>query len=231
MNSTYKNNEPYLKGLIAMMEHLSDPWGIKDLESRHIYMNKAAYLYTNTPKNFDVEGKLDCEFPAHWSEDQFSQDLKEHDRRTEESKDRVSIIETHYWYGKNNLAPFISEKFPVYNDEKECIGIVWNAKPLNSLSPLKYINRQKPSVLTTEAETDLFTKGELDIIFLILQRRSNKEIAQIYGVSPKTVENRIYNIYQKANVHSLQQFEEFCRDLQLDSYIPERLIEKGVLFL
>ncbi|CDL79945.1 helix-turn-helix transcriptional regulator [Xenorhabdus cabanillasii] len=231
MSSTYKNNEPYLKVLIAMMEHLSDPWGIKDLESRHIYMNKAAYLYTNTPKNFDVEGKLDCEFPAHWSEDQFSQDLKEHDRRTEESKDRVSIIETHYWYGKNNLAPFISEKFPVYNNEKECIGIFWNARPLSSLSPLKYINQQKPSVLITEAEIDLFTKGELDIIFLILQRRSNKEIAQIYGVSPKTIENRIYNIYQKANVHSLQQFEEFCRDLQLDSYIPERLIEKGVLFL
>ncbi len=26
-----KNNETYFKGLIAMMEHLSEPWGIKDL--------------------------------------------------------------------------------------------------------------------------------------------------------------------------------------------------------
>ena len=44
-----KNNEIYFKGLIAMMEHLSEPWGIKDLHSRHVYMNQAAYLYTNTP--------------------------------------------------------------------------------------------------------------------------------------------------------------------------------------
>lgn len=52
-----KNNDIYFKGLIAMMEHLSEPWGIKDLHSRHVYMNQAAYLYTNIPLNFDIEGK------------------------------------------------------------------------------------------------------------------------------------------------------------------------------
>ncbi|CAM3370959.1 LuxR-family transcriptional regulator [Xenorhabdus nematophila ATCC 19061] len=231
MSLSCKNNESYLKGLVAMMEHLSDPWGIKDSESRHIYMNKAAYLYTNTPEYFDIEGKFDYEFPTDWSDVQFSQDLKEHDRRTKKLQDRVSIIETHYWYGKDSLAPFISEKYPVYSDDKTCIGIVWNAKPLNSLSPLKYINRQKPSVLTTEATINLFTQGELDIIFLMLQRHSSKEIAKIYNISHRTIENRIYNIYQKANVHSIQQFEEFCRHSQLDSYIPERLITKGILFI
>lgn len=46
-----KNNDIYFKGLIAMMEHLSEPWGIKDLHSRHVYMNQAAYLYTNIPLN------------------------------------------------------------------------------------------------------------------------------------------------------------------------------------
>jgi hypothetical protein len=51
MDSPDKSNEFYLKGLIAMMEHLSEPWGIKDLASRHLYMNRAAYLYTNTPLN------------------------------------------------------------------------------------------------------------------------------------------------------------------------------------
>lgn len=68
MDLPEKNNEIYFKGLIAMMEHLSEPWGIKDRQSRHIYMNKAAYLYTNTPLDFDIEGKLDNEFPAHWAE-------------------------------------------------------------------------------------------------------------------------------------------------------------------
>jgi len=31
--------------LIAMMEHLTDPWGIKDPESRHLYMNRRIQLH------------------------------------------------------------------------------------------------------------------------------------------------------------------------------------------
>lgn len=147
-----------------MMEHLSEPWGIKDQLSRHLYMNRAAYLYTNTPLNFDVAGKYDHEFPADWADS--AADFIEHDKMTEAARDRVTVIETHYWYGKDNLTPFISEKLPVYNDDKQVIGVIWNAKPMNSLSPLKYINQQKPSVLTTEVNNELFTRAELDVIFL-----------------------------------------------------------------
>ena len=96
---------------------------------------------------------------------------------------------------------------------------MWNAKPLNTLSPLNYINHQKPSVLTTETNSTIFTRAELDVIFLMLQRLSVKEIA------------KIYNIYQKSDVHTQQQFEEFCKYAQLDSYIPDRLIAKGIQFI
>src|SRR6185437_11273574 len=91
MDSPDKSNEFYLKGLIAMMEHLSEPWGIKDLASRHLYMNRAAYLYTNTPLNFDIAGKRDDEFPADWAES--AADFVEHDKMTEISRDRVAVIE------------------------------------------------------------------------------------------------------------------------------------------
>ncbi|MHA7847297.1 helix-turn-helix transcriptional regulator [Serratia sp. D1N4] len=229
MDSLNKNNKSYLNGLITMMEHLNEPWGIKDLSSRHLYMNKAAYLYTNTPLNFDIEGRLDDEFPADWAE--LASDLQEHDRRTEGARERVAVIETHYWYGKDHLTPFISEKLPIYNDQEKLVGTMWNARQLDTLSPLKYINQQKPSLLTTEASTQLFTQAELDIIFLMLQRYSTKEIATLYSLSNKTIENRIYSIYQKADVHTLQQFEEHCKQTDLDRYIPERLVEKGIRFI
>ncbi|HGM5273008.1 TPA: LuxR family transcriptional regulator, partial [Serratia marcescens] len=45
------------------------------------------------------------------------------------------------------------------------------------------------------------------------------------------IENRIYNIYQKANVHTQQQFEEYCKYANLDNYIPDRLITKGIQFI
>lgn len=127
--------------------------------------------------------------------------------------------------------PYISEKLPIFNEKKELIGVMWNAKPLNSLSPFKYINQQKPSILTTEINNTTFTRSELDVIFLMLQRRSVKEIAKIYNISTKTIENRIYTIYQKSDVHTQQQFEEFCKVAHLDNYIPDRLVAKGIQFI
>ncbi|WP_210769481.1 hypothetical protein [Candidatus Symbiopectobacterium sp. 'North America'] len=51
---------------ISLIENLDEPWGIKDAESRHVYLNLAARRYTNTPKNFSVEGRHDIEFPTAW---------------------------------------------------------------------------------------------------------------------------------------------------------------------
>ncbi len=229
MDRHHNSNEIYIKGLITLLEHLNEPWGIKDLYSRHIYMNRAAYLYTNTPLDFDVAGKFDDEFPAGWAE--LAPQLKEHDRRAERARQRVAVIETHYWYGKNSLTPYISEKLPVYNDKGKLLGTMWNARLLDTRSPLTYINQQKTSFLTTEANTRLFTQSELDIIFFMLQRYTTKEIAKLYNLSRKTIENRIYSIYQKAGVHTIQQFEAFCQQNALDNYIPVRLIKKGIQFI
>ncbi|HEN3568547.1 TPA: helix-turn-helix transcriptional regulator, partial [Yersinia enterocolitica] len=88
-----------------------------------------------------------------------------------------------------------------------------------------------PSILTTEINNSMFTRAELDVIFLMLQRLSVKEIAKIYNISTKTIENRIYTIYQKSDVHTLQQFEEFCKFAHLDNYIPDRLVAKGIQFI
>lgn len=228
MDSSQKNTI-YFNTLIAMTEHLDEPWGIKDLASRHLYMNQAAFRYTHTPVSFEIEGRLDEEFPADWTD--CAGAMIEHDKKTELMQSRVTVIETHYWYGRDSLMPFICEKLPIFNDEKQVIGVLWNAKPLNTLSPLIYINQQKPSVLTTEVPDSIFTRAELDIIFLMLQRLSTKEMAIIYNISPKTIENRVYSIYQKAEVHTLRQFEEYCKEASLNNYIPDRLMEKGVLFI
>ncbi|ACS86966.1 helix-turn-helix transcriptional regulator [Musicola paradisiaca] len=219
----------YIDSLITFLSGLDEPWGIKDVYSRHIYMNEAARLYTNTPKSFNIVHRLDEEFPAEWSE--LSDDFVEHDKRTECSEQRISVIETHYWYGKKELTPFISEKIPVFDKNKKCIGVIWNAKPLSTLSPLIYVDRKKPTVLKTTGETDVFTRSELDTMFLMLRRFSSKEIARQFNISYKTIENRIFNIYQKSGVHSISQFEEYCRTNHLDNYIPHSLITKGVFFL
>ncbi|MGM3172861.1 helix-turn-helix transcriptional regulator [Dickeya lacustris] len=221
--------QTYLCSFIPLLNGLNEPWGIKDINSRHVYMNAEAYRYTNTPACFDIEGRFDEEFPIDWAE--FSDKFIEHDRRTEACAERVAVIETHYWFGKSELSPFISEKIPLFTPEKECVGILWNARPMGTLSPLIHIHKRKPSILKTDATTHLFTRAELDTLFLLLRRFSSKEIARQFNLSSRTIENRIQSMYQKAGVNSFSQFEEFCYQQGLDSFIPASLLTKGILFI
>ncbi|EIC86664.1 LuxR family transcriptional regulator [Serratia sp. M24T3] len=223
------SNHQVIENTIAMIERLDEPWGIKDSTSNHLYMNMAALRYTNTPDTFDVEGKLDNEFPTEWSE--LADDLQEHDRLTAEMFRRVTVIETHYWNGNSFIAPYISEKIPLFGQSDKCIGTLWNAREVHTHSPLIYINQQKPSILTTQASVELFKTKELHVIFLLLQNLSCKDMAKILNVSHRTIEARLNILYQKSHVHSMHQLKEFCRSLGLDKYIPESLLSKGIQFI
>lgn len=215
--------------IIATIKNLNEPWGIKDTKSRHIYMNRAARLYTHTPDKFEIEGKFDYDFPTSWAEN--STEFEKHDRLTEQLSQSVTVIETDYWFGNSNLEPYISEKIPLRDRDGNCIGTLWNARKIKIMSPLVCIGEKEPSVLQTSCDTSIFSKGEMDVLYLLLRRLSRKEIAIYLNLSIKTVDNRIQNMYRKGGVHSLIQFEEFCRNLDLHNYLPEHLVSKGVLFI
>ncbi|WP_244140336.1 helix-turn-helix transcriptional regulator [Pantoea agglomerans] len=102
---------------------------------------------------------------------------------------------------------------------------------MDNLTAMSFIDPKKSSVLTTRLEHSLFTPAELDVIFLLLRRFSAKEIARIYNLSVKTIGNRITTLYQKAGVHSLQQFESYCRAESLENYLPERFLSTGVIYI
>ena len=218
-----------LPHIIATIEHLTEPWGIKDTESRHIYMNRAARAYTSTPAGFDLEGKYDGDFPTSWAE-HFA-DFTLHDRLTEQSLQVVTVIETDYWYGQSQLEPFISEKIPLRGKDGSCVGSLWNARKVRVISPLVSLGEKAPSVLQTSLESSIFSIAELDVLYLLLKRLSKKEIAIQLNLSVKTIDNRIQNMYRKSGVHSLIQFEEYCRDLGLVNFIPNRFMHKGVVFI
>jgi LuxR family maltose regulon positive regulatory protein len=60
---------------------------------------------------------------------------------------------------------------------------------------------------------DSLTNRELDILALLSQRMSNKEIAEKLFLSPKTVKAHLYNIYQKLNVSTRRQAVEKANTL------------------
>ncbi|WP_210461805.1 helix-turn-helix transcriptional regulator [Pantoea ananatis] len=223
------NDFSVMSAFIATISALDEPWGIKDIHSRHIYMNDAARKYTHIPPKFDIEGKLDSECPASWSE--MAEEFTQHDRLTEIANERVAVIETDFWYGMDELHPYVSEKMPLRDQNHKCIGTLWNAKKIKVICPMVCIGDKKPGVLQTSSELDMFTKPEMDLIFFLLKRLSRKEIGKILGAAMPTVRNRIGEIYNKADVHNQIQFEEFCRHHNLENYLPHTLLNRGVRFI
>ncbi|HGJ5865864.1 helix-turn-helix transcriptional regulator [Arsenophonus nasoniae] len=228
-NAYIDSNNNIIAHAIMMIEHLNEPWGIKDKNSHHVYMNKAALKFTNTPQHFAFEGKKDSEFPTQWSE--LADDFVQHDNLTANTNRSVRVIETHYWNGNKCLTPYISEKIPLLNSQRESLGILWNAKELIYINPLININKRNPTVVTTEIKNTQFNKKELNVIFLVLQNLSYKEIANILNIAPRTVESRLKIIFKKTEVHSLYQLKGYCSHIGLDNYVPDSFLCKGLHFI
>ncbi|QXE20851.1 LuxR C-terminal-related transcriptional regulator [Clostridium sp. 001] len=80
---------------------------------------------------------------------------------------------------------------------------------------LKYFNA--PAFIVDNKLTDYFkqkydiTEKQSEIIELILEGVTYKQIAEKLFISPKTVDNHIQNIYKKLNVNSKMQLSNFIR--------------------
>lgn len=96
--------------LIAIMEHASIPWAIKDLESRIIYMNNAAVECLNLPVGFDFEGRKDEELPHPCSG--FAEKIQAQDRKAEASREGTEAIITSISAARDIWPPFTRQNSP-----------------------------------------------------------------------------------------------------------------------
>ncbi|CNH37822.1 LuxR family transcriptional regulatory protein [Yersinia kristensenii] len=218
-------NEETFGSLVSFMENNEEPWGVKDCESRFMYVNKATLKLSQLPLNFDIEGRLDSECPAQWAE--FASDLQKQDREVETDKQRVVMIQTCLWGQEHTLC----EKPPLFDNEKKCIGTIYHVTKFNFISLYDLFNQEIPPVLVMKPPTNDFNQKELEVIFFLLQSLNAKEIAQKLNLSYRTIENKLQLIYGKAKVNSLSTFKEYCKAEGLNRYIPERFIKSGCTFI
>jgi len=85
----------------------------------------------------------------------------------------------------------------------------------NLIFALKYFNT--PPFIANNKLTDYFkqnyeiTEKQSEIIELIIEGVTYKQIAEKLFISPKTVDNHVQNIYKKLNVNSKMQLSHFVR--------------------
>lgn len=140
-------------------------------------------------------------------------DLHEHyieDLRTNDYyEDLLERLEDRYpnaSYTKQYRAELKSDEYIINNATES--GFNWNY-PLYALLALSlfaniwfWTQRHKQQSLTLKHAKEQLTKQEQTILELLLEEKSNKEIADALFVSVSTVKTHVNNIYKKLNVQS-----------------------------
>lgn len=104
------------------METSHEPWGIKDQNSRFVYENKAMAMLRDLPRGFNVEGRLDNDLP--WEGAAFAEQFQIHDRAVMQAEQRICSLETHLYGKEKLLSSYFFEKFPFYNEDNQCVGVI-----------------------------------------------------------------------------------------------------------
>lgn len=212
-----------LGSLFSFLRYEDDPWGVKDLDSKFVYVNNLSHL--GLKLNFNIEGLLDSELPHPVAE--LASNLLIHDENVISNRKKEMVIQTSLNFEEKKLKPYFFEKRPFYNQSGEVVGTIYHGREIVNFK----IDNMSPYVYFFTPPNNLFTKRELDVIFLVQQRLNAKEIARRLNIGTRTVGNHLNIIYEKADVHSANQFIEYCKAKGLDRYIPQDFLKNGIKFV
>ncbi|NHB96577.1 helix-turn-helix transcriptional regulator [Photorhabdus stackebrandtii] len=209
--------------VINTLEQSNDPWGIKDENSCFIYGNSATKKFIHDfKKSFDYEGLYDDEL--NWDGAEFAKEFIDHDKSVMANGKRVCSLETHLFGKDKFLSSYFCEKTPIYHDNGNCIGVMYHMWKAQDFSLTRLYHGKLPASILFQPPTDLFTQREWDVIFLLLQKYTSKQMGKMLDISYRTVETHISRIYRKIGVNSSYQLEEYCRLNDYDLYVPERFV-------
>jgi DNA-binding CsgD family transcriptional regulator len=102
----------------------------------------------------------------------------------------------------------------IYNRNRATIGFIIIAKPVQQRQPLE-------SIMTLSAR-------EIDMVEALLQGNTNREIAELLGISERTVKSHLTHIFGKLGIKNRNQLYTLLR---ANHYISEHCAEKNLLVL
>ena len=208
------------EALISHMEQCNDLWAIKDHASRFIYVNKPFLHYNNLPKKFNIEGRLDSECPAPWSE---IADIIQANDSTVMQRQKSADVLTNFIHGRKEkiIQPFLANIVPLIQDGKS-IGIIGRAKKLDLYSMYDVEQEQYSPTGDFDNPDRLFTDREFEVVFLALQSLTMKEIANKLDISSDNADKYMQSIYQKTGVSDLPKLKNFCMKNGYHKFAPYR---------
>ncbi|HEI6717531.1 TPA: PAS domain-containing protein [Yersinia enterocolitica] len=212
-----------LQLLIRFWENSSEPWGVKDNQSRYVYANNRLHRLLALPDKFNMEGRTDGELPTPISE--FQPEYQEHDRKVKLLQDRITSVEIHAWDGRSYYQPYFVDKYPLMDENGVSQGVICHGRPVEDVV-LTYLNKIKiPISLILTPPSDLFSKREWEVLFYILHSFSSTEIVKKLYLPSRKVDNITQKIYKKAVVSRRQQMVDYCYENKIINYVPQSFFE------
>ncbi|XBS70884.1 LuxR C-terminal-related transcriptional regulator [Acerihabitans sp. KWT182] len=210
------------KQMESMLDQYEFPYGIKDLDSRYVYVNMAAVSLFGLKRKSDVIGKLDIEVKSKLTEiDDLGLEFIRQDRKVTEHESKLATLEIH------PVAvdyPYIVNKIPFYNDDKDCVGLCLFSRNLEVYSLNDFVKGHMPGSLLLNKPDNFFTERNCELMFFRLQGLTNKETAARLNLSPRTIENYMQTLYEKAGVNHFDDFLDFCVSKEYHRYLPKRFL-------
>lgn len=217
-----------LPGILTNSMNLyPEPFVIRDLENNYIYTNHAAVRMFRVKSENDLLGRSDRDISSKLTENEdVINDWASLCHNVSSGKKKVSSLELHP--DAVNL-PYIATTIPMLGDAGDCIGVMVYMKSLDVYTLSDFIKGKTPGSMMLRKPGDFFTEKECEVIFLKGQGLSNKEVANLLFLSPRTVENRLHMLYEKTGVNHIDDFISFCQKEKYDRYIPKRFITQKTM--
>ncbi len=210
------------KSVITLFDQMKDPYCIKNLESRYVYVNKAAMDVYGVDKISDMVGKKEDEISSKLVEyNNTAEEFMRQDKMVCNTDCSMSSLEIH---PEAVDYPFITNKIPFRDAHNKCIGVLAYVKKLEVYSLSDYVKGNMPGSLLLNKPDDFFTERQCEIMFYRLQGLKVKEVAKRLNLTENTINNYMQTLYDKAGVNNLTEFKEFCEMREYHRYLPKRFL-------
>ncbi|MCA6219620.1 helix-turn-helix transcriptional regulator [Photorhabdus antumapuensis] len=206
--------------LINMWDKSHESWFVKDKNLRFIYANKVFIKLSKLPEDFDVMGYTAKELPTpfHYLAHLF----EKHDCKVLQSMQRISSIGAHLQSDSQQLKPYFCEKYPLMDENDQCIGIICHIREINHFSVHHYIRNDTTMSVKLRPPNNILTEKEWIVIFLFCRGISNRGIANEMKISCRTLQGHFQSIYEKLSIGSIIELKLFCGKNNYDLYIPPK---------
>lgn len=195
------------QSLILTCLHSTDPCGFTDT---------ASTIYANQPLH-KLLGKDSRTMTA----------FKEQEKQTRDQESPLSVINIFPYGSEQIIQPYLFDFFPLFDEDLNCNGAFCYARPYPFFLPLECVDNKLPRPAAVKQPNNIFTEREWDIIFFILNRVGNREIAKRLNLSRRTIENQLQIIYKKLEINNSSQLRNFCQVKGLGHYIPSKFLPIG----